>query len=287
MKLSHHYSPLRYPGGKSKIFPFVAQLLSENNLIGTSYAEPYAGGAGLALRLLYEGYVDHIYINDLDYSIYAFWKAILENTEAFCGWIDNVDISLENWWHYRNLQGHQISVFECAKTTFFLNRTTVSGILKGSGVIGGYKQNGTYKIDARFNKKDLICRIKRIAQLKPRIHLSNIDGIAFIKRVKTVDSNVFIYADPPYFQKGSDLYLNFYAQSDHCKLSKHIKNIHNKWMVSYDNHEFIHRLYEDNRKIMYKLSHSTSNRVAKEILIFSDTINFDRSMLFLKDAVCV
>jgi DNA adenine methylase len=69
--MSQFPSPLRYPGGKSRIFPFVSQLFYENGMIGSSYAEPYAGGAGLALRLLFDEYVDKIYLNDLDKSIYG------------------------------------------------------------------------------------------------------------------------------------------------------------------------------------------------------------------------
>ena len=78
------YSPLRYPGGKNCIFKFVSSLFHENDLVGCSYAEPYAGGCGLALRLLFEEYVEKIYINDLDVAIYAFWVSILERNDDFC-----------------------------------------------------------------------------------------------------------------------------------------------------------------------------------------------------------
>lgn len=142
--------------------PFCLQVFYENGLIGINYAEPYAGGAGLALRLLFEEYVDRIFINDLDPSIYAFWKAIIRFPDEFCKWIDEVDISIDNWFRYRDIQRQKdiVSTFELAKSTFFLNRTNVSGVIKG-GVIGGYKQLGKYKIDARFNKSELINRIQK------------------------------------------------------------------------------------------------------------------------------
>ena len=96
MEKIKYYSPLRYPGGKSCIFPFMAQYFYENNLVGIDYAEPYAGGAGLALRLLMEEYVGHIYINDYNPSIYAFWKMILKYPDDFCAWIMNVEVSVDN-----------------------------------------------------------------------------------------------------------------------------------------------------------------------------------------------
>ncbi len=90
--------------------------------------------------------------------------------------------------------------------------------------------------------------------------------------------DIFIYLDPPYYQKGADLYMNFYTDRDHQRLSKYVHNMQQKWMVSYDNHDFILNLYGAERKINYKLSQSASNRVGDEILIFSDELNFLESM---------
>lgn len=285
-KKTIHYSPLRYPGGKNCIFPFVSKLFYENELIGMSYAEPYAGGAGLALRLLFEGYVDHVFINDLDKAIYSFWKSILDDTDEFCRWLEDVEISMENWNYYKNIQRNadQATSLDLAKATFFLNRTNVSGVLKG-GVIGGFNQTGTYKMDARFNKSDLILRIQKIASSKNRITVSNLDGLSFIKKMNRKKKEVFIYIDPPYVQKGADLYMNFYTKMDHEKLSKAIPRMQKKWMVSYDNHDFILNLYAERRKIVYQLSQATSNRVGDEILIFCDQIDFRDSMTKLKSPI--
>jgi DNA adenine methylase len=272
------YSPLRYPGGKNCIFPFVATLFYENNLLGMNYAEPYAGGAGLALRLLFEGYVDKVYINDLDKSIYSFWISILNRPDDFCSWLKDVDVTIENWRCYKEIQGNsESSLFDLAKSTFFLNRANISGVIKG-GVIGGFQQVGKYKINARFNKDDLIKRIQRIASLKSRIEVSNLDGISFIKKLDKKEEDIFIYLDPPYYQKGADLYMNFYSDHDHRMLSKHVHGLNQRWMVSYDNHDFILKLYTKERKIGYKLSQAASNRVGDEILIFSNKVQFSSSI---------
>ncbi len=277
--MSHLCSPLRYPGGKNCIFPFVSKLFRENDLIGTSYAEPYAGGAGLALRLLFEEYVDKIYLNDLDRSIFAFWDAVLTKAHALCEWIEGVQVCMESWRFYKDIQesADSADLFELAKATFFLNRTNVSGVLMG-GVIGGREQLGKYKIDARFNKADLIARIERIDRFKRRIVLSNLDGIKFVRKMDSRAENVFVYLDPPYFQKGAELYLNFYEHSDHKRLAAHVQRMKKRWMISYDHHDFILNLYAAQRKILYRLSQSASNRVGNEVLVFSEALNFERSM---------
>lgn len=287
-KASRFNSPLRYPGGKARIFPFVSKLIYNNDLIGCSYAEPYAGGAGLALKLLYDEFVSNIYINDLDESIYALWYILVNENVRICDWIEDLEVNVENWNYYKHIQKNtnDFDTLEIAKSTFFLNRTNVSGVIKG-GMIGGLKQKGKYKIDARFNKNDLIQRIEKIDRFKKRIHISNLDGLSFIKKMERKRNDIFIYLDPPYYQKGADLYMNFYKKNDHIKLSEKIRKSKNRWMVSYDNHEFILKLYDNKNKITYKLSQSTSNRIGDEILIFSDSLNYKNSMNQLKGATII
>ncbi len=286
--MSNYYSPLRYPGGKNCIFNFVSKLFYENNLVGINYAEPYAGGAGLALRLLFEEYVNRIYINDLDRSIFAFWKTVVENSDRFCDWLSDVDVTMNTWFKCKEIQRYKNSenLFTLAKSTFFLNRTNISGVIKG-GVIGGQEQKGNYKIGARFNKSDLIERIQKISRYKDRIIVSSLDGLKFVKNTNKSKEKVFFYLDPPYYKKGADLYMNFYTNKDHIRLSKYVNEMPNMWMVSYDNHEFVLKLFGEKKKIIYKISQSTSNRVGNEALIFSDKIQFVESMESLNSATLV
>lgn len=281
-------SPLRYPGGKGCIFKFMTQFLEENNLIGTDYAEPYAGGCGLALRLMMDEFVGDIYINDLNPSIYAFWCVVLTRADDFCDWIEQVPITVEQWAFYRQVQtNYKIAdTFDLAKSTFFLNRTNVSGVISG-GMIGGVNQTGKYKINARFNKTELIDRIRDIKRFSHRIHLSNLDGIDFVRQLEKLKRNIFIYLDPPYYKKGSDLYMNSFCDDDHKELADYVKTMHKKWIISYDNQEFIKQLYENNKKVLYHLAHCTSNRVGDELLIFDDRLSFSESISRLNNALLV
>lgn len=286
MEKSKYYSPLRYPGGKSCIFPFMSKFFYENGLIGIAYAEPYAGGAGLALRLLMEEYVDHIYINDLDPSIYAFWSTILKRPFDFCEWINSVEVNIENWRIYKQIQSNYrtVSAFELAQSTFFLNRTNVSGVIKG-GIIGGINQTGKYKIDARFKKEDLIKKIQRIAAFSDRIIVSNSDGAEFLKKMNRKKEDVFIYLDPPYFQKGCDLYMNYFKEKDHQILRDVVNKMKKRWLISYDNNDFILNLYTDYHKVIYQLPQCASNRTGDEVLIFDNSICFEKSLDMLKQPI--
>lgn len=288
MEKIKYYSPLRYPGGKSCIFPFMAQYFYENNLIGIDYAEPYAGGAGLALRLLIDEYVGNIYINDYNPSIYAFWKMILKYPDDFCEWIMNVEVSVDNWYKYKQIQKDYSTadMMELAKSTFFLNRTNISGVIKG-GIIGGLSQKGKYGITARFKKEELIEKIKIISRFADRIVVSNEDGILFARKIDRKQRRTFIYLDPPYYQKGADLYMNYFTDKDHIELSNVVKKIKNPWLVSYDNQPFILDLYSQYQRVVYQLSQCASNRVGDEVLIFKNGQEYKHSIQCLKSPIII
>ncbi len=279
------YSPLRYPGGKNTLFPFVSDLIRKNNFTNSIYSEPYAGGCGLALKLLFDEVINEIYLNDFDYFIYSFWTTILHQSEEFCDWIYEVNVDIEKWFYYKHLLLYptQSTKFEIAKATFFLNRCNISGIIKG-GVIGDKQQNGKYKIDARFNKTKLIEKIKLIASKKDVIHFTNLDALDFLITLKDIES-VFIYLDPPYFKKGSELYLNFYKESNHKDLFNFLVSYKKDFILSYDNIDFIKQLYKDFSIYRFNVSQSTSNKVGNEVIIFSDGLDFKKSLPKLKSPI--
>ncbi len=212
-------SPLRYPGGKSCLYPLVAEILQENGLKRAHYAEPYAGGSSLALALLFAGQVSDIHLNDVDPGIWCFWHSVLNETDAFLGLVESATLNVEEWRRQREIyrNGRDSEPLELGFATFFLNRTNRSGIIGTGGVIGGLSQGGNYKIDCRFNKEDLIRRVRRIRKYRGRIHLHREDAKAFLQRVANdLPRRTFCAIDPPYFVKGSSLYTSFYSPADHA-----------------------------------------------------------------------
>jgi DNA adenine methylase len=272
------YSPLRYPGGKNKVAEFIHCLVKDNNLEGGIYVEPYAGGASVALSLLIEGKVSKVVINDFDRSIYAFWFSVLNHTHAFCERIKKTSITIETWRIEQEIQTNKAStnLFDLGFSTFFLNRTNHSGIISG-GPIGGYAQSGVWKLNARFNKSDLIKRIKKIAEYKNSIKLYNLDARALVSKIsKDLSENTLIYFDPPYYVKGKELYVNHYTHKDHVLVAKTVRKISEpRWIVSYDNVREINKLYEGCKRRVYNLSYSVVNgTMGKEVMFFSKNLDF-------------
>lgn len=272
-------SPLRYPGGKLKVYHELVELLMKNNKLGSTYVEPFAGGCGLALALLKNEKVSNLILNDIDRGIYSFWKSILLYNNEFCKMVENADISIQERDIQKQVQKNKENidlrkkrdVLSLGFSTFYLNRVNRSGIIKG-GVIGGNKQTGNYKMDCRFNKKRLIEQIKEVGFLKNKIKFYNLDAIRFLKKLEKLE-NIFIFFDPPYYEKGKDLYTNFYNHHDHVRLAKHIFRLNADWIVTYDNVESIKEIYKEYRNKEFEITYTLANkRIAKEIVIYSNTL---------------
>src|SRR5260370_10888460 len=198
-------SPLRYPGGKWRFAPFLERLITANFKTRPAYIEPYAGGASLALRLLLADKVSELHLNDLDPAVYAFWYSVVNDDERFSKLVRTTPVTPEEWKCQRQVyyQGSHCGVLALGFATFFLNRTNHSGILNG-GMIGGKAQQGEWRIDARFNRTELIRRVKRIASFKHRIHISCVDAMEFLRN-RSLGRNKLVYLDPPYFVAGGGL----------------------------------------------------------------------------------
>ncbi len=268
------YTPLRYPGGKTKLYGFVKRILQSNNMLGHVYCEPFAGGAGLALKLLLKNDVSRIIINDADPAIYAVWNAVLNNPNELCRFIDDIPVTVDEWEHQKAIyfNAGNGSEIDLACATLFLNRTNVSGVITG-GVIGGKKQTGKYKIDARFNKEDIKKKIKTISEQRNRIDLYNLDVLDFMNKIFAEREDIFVNFDPPYVNKGGQLYKNAFTNDDHRILRDHIRKFNKKWIVTYDICELIEGLYSEFRGGKISIYYSANDvRKAEEFVFYSNDL---------------
>ena len=265
-------SPLRYPGGKRKLSTYVEKIVMENGIQGGTYIEPFAGGANIALHLLFSNLVGRIIINDLDRSIFAFWYSVLHETESLNRLIINTPVNMESWKQQKAIQDQkdQADLLELGFSTFFLNRTNRSGIIRG-GVIGGKDQAGCWKMDARYNKAELVKRIETIANCAGQIELYNLDAIELIQSIRhRLDDRTLIYFDPPYYNQGAALYSNYYTHEDHAELAHFILSLNCKWMLTYDYTDEVLKLYEDVPQHILSLSYTAQEKIRGcEMISFS------------------
>ena len=286
-------TPLRYPGGKTVLSDYFRQYILENDIVHGTYAEPYCGGAGAAISLLLSGDVDKILLNDANYAIYSFWAALKYKGDEFLSLFDSANVTLAEWHYQRAIfkDKKENDILKKGFATFFINRCNRSGILS-AGPIGGQTEfsqsKASCKIDARFNKAELRDRLKRIIDNSDKIEVYNLDALTFLKgpvAIEFLRNPVFVYLDPPYFNKGASLYLNYYESKDHSELAAFLKSneVNFNWVLSYDNVLPIKSLYNDLRCYSFFINYSAQQaKLGHELMVFSQNSILPKSNLIKK-----
>jgi DNA adenine methylase len=252
----------------------MAGLLGEirrlNRLGDRAMAEPFAGGAGASLTLLFLEEVHKIYINDADPAIYDFWWTLINRSKAFLDMLSKTPVSIAEWCRQRDVYRarSRISRLRRGFSAFYLNRCNRSGIIMNGGPIGGVTQAGKWKLDARFNKAELRRRCEKVAEYQERIHVSCYDGMHFIERLDP--ESTFFFVDPPYFEKGPTLYLNALDEDYHAALAARLRTMQDAaWVLTYDDFSEVRRMYRGWAAIRpFSLCYSAAERRSgKEVLI--------------------
>lgn len=283
-----HLSPLRYPGGKGLLLRFVREIVNRNAPVQATYVEPFAGGAAIALGLLRSGDVDRAVIGDVDPAISAFWTTALEHPEELAERIRQCPVTIETWHEQAHVLKHPDSsdTITLGFAAFFLNRTNRSGILRARP-IGGLNQDGPYKIDCRFNKPNLIQRLERVAKLAGRMSVFGGDAIDLLGRLADRDADgLFLYADPPYLNKSSDLYIDAMTYEKHQELADTLESGFQRWIVSYDcDARIAQDLYPNSDILRFSLRHSAHRaHRGTELMAFSPHIDPDSAAHLLNNA---
>jgi DNA adenine methylase len=267
-------SPLRYPGGKAALAGLFRDIIGALGLHHAQYVEPYAGGVGAGIALLRHGIVEHLVVNDIDPAVHAFWRSVVDQNARLVELVRSTPLTVEEWQKQRDVYrtGDESDLLRLGFAFFFLNRTNRSGILN-AGVFGGQRQEGRYKIDARFNRETLVERLKAIGDMSDRITVTDLDGRTVIQRFAH-DENTFMYIDPPYVQAGSQLYLNAFDGRDHKALASVVNDIDRAhWLMTYDTAPLIENLYREQFQCRLEITYSARYPGrAEELLVASPAV---------------
>lgn len=272
----YYISPLRYPGGKAALANFLADLIDLQHPRPRVYVEPFAGGAGAALRLLYGEHVDRVVLNDLNPGIAAFWRAVFHHTDDLIERVRFCELSINAWHGYRAqyLSG-ECSDIELGFATLYLNRTNRSGILNARP-IGGLEQAGKWKLGVRFNREDLVARIRILGAYRDRVDVQQRDALDLLATIDTTQA--LLYVDPPYIVQGDELYLDTLTWEDHQRLARLLKRRHRRWVLTYDTDPRVPSLlYKNLRCAQFSIKHTAAvQQIGTEYAVFSQSLRVDR-----------
>ena len=236
-RLRKRMSPLRYPGGKSKIAHWL--LMQTQPWQMDSFVEVFAGGASVGLSLLDAGRIQKLVLNDADPDVYAFWKTVLFAPESLISRIETITPTRETFFLAKERLKENISDGERAWCFFLINRTAFSGIQMA---------NPMKDITARWNPGNLIGRIRQTASMKDRITLYNMDACDFLEQYAYWEDNTTLFIDPPYYAKGEMLYPHAYDTEGHEVFADMVNSLYTGFdgpdiIITYDDCREIEEMY--------------------------------------------
>lgn len=263
-------SPLRYPGGKSRAVGLISSIIPNYQ----EYREPFVGGGSVFFNQKQINVNAKFWINDLYEPLYIFWKEAQEEIHGLIGLINNFKFRFstgKELFFFLRENYSSLSTKEKAAAFFIFNRITFSGTSDS----GGYSE-GAYM--GRFTPSS----ISRLLEVSPLLRNTVITNLDYAEVVGAPGNDVFIFLDPPYYSATkSALYGkngNLHKSFDHVRFLETMKVCPHKWLITYDDCEYIRDLFSfanivswDLKYGMRNVSNGESNQVGKELLI----ANFD------------
>lgn len=248
-KFNKRLSPYRYPGGKSKIVQYLYSHLQIQNSKTKKLISPFAGGASFELAMLHAGVIEELHLNDLDLGVFALWWTIKYMPFEIIERIRTITPNHQDYFKAQSIIKNDylgVDLIEAAWSSLLVNRLAYSGIVKANPL--GGKNGGLEKLLSRWNPKELIRKIEYIHSVSDRIEVTQENAIDLIEEAYWQDEAT-IFIDPPYVQKGKDLYHCFYTEKDHRELSFLLDSLHYGCpgadiIVTYDYNKWLNGLYE-------------------------------------------
>lgn len=239
--MAHTSSILRYPGGKAKFAPFIAEALALNKRRPLLFVEPFCGGASVSISLLERDAVDSVALNDSDPLISSLWQVIFsEDAFWLIDQIHSVPLTLDEWKRQKSLVPANIR--EGALKALYLNRTSFNGILHQAGPIGGWKQDKR-TLGVRFNRERLATRVLQLNALKSRVAVTAAQDWRQACLDLASKPGVFFYFDPPYYHKADQLYGHYFDTEQHTSFRDFLVQFEAPWLLSYDDAPEVRKLY--------------------------------------------
>ncbi len=198
------------------------------------------------------------WINDLYFELYKFWEMTQKDVDALIDkiyeWRNQFPVGKELH-KFLNENLTSFNDLERGAAFFIYNRITFSG----TSLSGGFSEHA---FTGRFTESS----IQRLNQFAKVINGSTITNLDYEELVKKEGENVFIFLDPPYYSATkSALYGkngNMHKSFDHVKFAENMKNCKHKWLITYDDSEYIRNLFSFANIMPWELMYGMRNVTA-------------------------
>lgn len=246
---------LRYPGSKAKLVPHIMRAFPDQLLSPLfqhqelEYIEPFVGGGAVALRVLdaLRGARERTLVRlyDKDPHLVCLWNAIIKSPDELAQMVRDHDApTTDDFYRCKEEDGTTIDPIRAGFQKILLHQLGFGGLgWMAGGPLGGRDQSSEYNVACRWNPSRIAHDIKRIHSLLAGFKSVSVRTQDFTKSIAIAGERSFVYADPPYYTAGPQLYKHAFDDADHVRLADALRVSGAEWVLSYDDHPFIRDLY--------------------------------------------
>ena len=265
MKTQLCSTPLRYPGGKSKVLKKIITFFPESF---KEYREPFLGGGSIFLNIKQNNPSLICRINDLNFDLFCFWSSLKNNPEEFITTILKIKNTEKNGkqLYYKLKKTVYEDIFSRGIRYYVLNRISYSGTVDS----GGYSQEA-------FEMRFTLSKIHQLFDISKLLRDASITSEDYTNYLTLEGKDVFLYLDPPYlsavkshlYGKNGDLHNSF----NHCAFAEKMKKCSFKWLITLDDTNEIRKMFDfaiiNSLDVLYGMDNVNGNKPkkGKELII--------------------
>ena len=217
---------LRYPGGKFYGFKIIKNFLEVEH---DQFVEVFVGGGSVFLG---KELAKKNWVNDKDDELINFYSVITNDHQRLKLFNLLKDEIVTKKRYAEVIRFEPANNVERAFKYFYLNRTSFSGIMKNPR--WGYMLGSSVTPDKW---------IDRIVPVAEKLKKAKITCLDFRKVLKKIGNDSLVYLDPPYFKASAGIYSEEFSIEDHFVLMEILKKSDFKFILSYNNHDEIKKIY--------------------------------------------
>lgn len=268
---------IRYAGGKNKLSNHILDRIIGfycDNGYDYEYREPFFGAGAIGIRLLESSSrIKKVFINDFDLGISSIWTAVINQPEELISKLKVFKPTAGAFFDFKEKilawEGQEPDL-DLAFMKIAIHQMSFSGLgTKAGGPIGGKSQLSAYDVSCRWSIPHLSKYIRRYNKLfsNRTIRENRCFGLDFEEVIKK-KGKAFLYLDPPYYEKGPELYQHFFTDHDHFRLAHVLQKTEYPWLLSYDNCVAIRKIYDWAECMEIDINYTiNTSRVKTELLI--------------------
>lgn len=232
---------LKWAGGKGQLLAEIEKYYSFESGKITKYAEPFVGGGAVLFDILSRYDLEEVYISDINAELINTYRIIRDDIDELISVLAVMQsefvpmdteyrkvyyLAKRERFNYLKVNGNESVNIEKAALMIFLNKTCFNGLFR-------VNKKGLFNVPMGSYKKPMICDEENLRAVSEKLQNVKIICGDYRESADFIDSNTFVYFDPPYRPITDTASFTAYTENlfndeEQIELARFVDDMHRK-----------------------------------------------------------